>query len=60
MKHFAAYSVENGRNSNGDNANISLRDLDEFYFPPLKACIDQADVGAFMHVARFSPWILLG
>ena len=28
MKHFAMYSVENGRNGEGDDYNISLRDLD--------------------------------
>ena len=27
---------------------IGLRDLAEYYFVPLKACIDKADVGAFM------------
>lgn len=46
--NFFRYSVEGGRNSASDTANISLRDLDEYYFPPLKACIDQADVGAIM------------
>jgi hypothetical protein len=48
MKHFAMYSVEAGRNGAGDDFNISLRDLDEYYFVPLKACVTQADIGAFM------------
>ena len=48
MKHFTMYSVENGRNQRGDSWDIGLRDLAEYYFVPLKACIDQADVGAFM------------
>ena len=48
MKHFDAYSVEDGRNGITDNAQISLRDLADYYFVPLKACIDIADVGAFM------------
>jgi beta-glucosidase-like glycosyl hydrolase len=48
MKHFDAYSVEGGRNTLGDTWDISLRDLVDYYFVPLKACIDVADVGAFM------------
>lgn len=48
MKHFTAYSVEQGRNSAGDDWNISLKDLDEYYFPPLRSCVQKADVGAFM------------
>jgi beta-glucosidase-like glycosyl hydrolase len=48
MKHFDAYSVEDGRNTISNNYNISLRDLVDYYFVPLKACIDVADVGAFM------------
>jgi len=39
MKHFTAYSVEAGRNSAGDDWNITLKDLDEYYFPPLRACV---------------------
>ena len=31
-----------------DTFDISLRDLVDYYFVPLKACIDIADVGAFM------------
>ena len=48
MKHFDAYSVEDGRNGLSDNANISLRDLVDYYFVPLQTCIEEADVGAFM------------
>ena len=48
MKHFTAYNVEDGRNSAVDTWDIGLRDLAEYYFVPLKACIDKADVGAFM------------
>jgi beta-glucosidase-like glycosyl hydrolase len=48
MKHFDAYSVEDGRNGKGDTYDISLRDLVDYYFVPLKACIDIADVAAFM------------
>jgi hypothetical protein len=48
MKHFDAYSVENGRNKVSDTFDISLRDLVDYYFVPLKSCIDLADVGAFM------------
>lgn len=48
MKHFTAYSVENDRNTLPNTYNISLRDLAEYYFVPLKACIDEADVAAFM------------
>jgi hypothetical protein len=48
MKHFTAYSVEQGRNGPTDDFNISLRDLDEYYFAPLKACVTQADVASFM------------
>ena len=42
------YSVEDGRNTLRDTADISLRDLVDYYFVALKACIDLADVGAFM------------
>ena len=45
---FDAYSVEFGRNGLSDTFDISLRDLADYYFVPLKACIDIADVGAFM------------
>ena len=45
---LAAYNVENGRNSKVDTWDIGLRDLAEYYFVPLKACINKADVGAFM------------
>ena len=48
MKHFAAYSVEAGRNEKQDTWDISLRDLNEYYFAPLRACIKQAAVGAYM------------
>ena len=48
MKHFDAYSVEAGRDTATDTFDISLRDLVEYYFVPLQACIDLADVGAFM------------
>ena len=48
MKHFAAYSVEDGRNEKEDTWDISLRDLSEYYFAPLRACVEQADVGAYM------------
>jgi beta-D-xylosidase 4 len=48
MKHFTAYSVEGGRNSASDTWNISLRDLDEYYFVPLKSCVQQANIAAFM------------
>ncbi len=48
MKHFDAYSVEDGRNGATDDFNISLRDLANYYFVPLKACIELADVGAYM------------
>jgi beta-D-xylosidase 4 len=48
MKHFVAYSMEQGRNERSDTADISLRDLAEYYFVPLRACIEQADLGAFM------------
>ena len=47
-QHFDGYSVEDGRNGASNNYNISLRDLASYYFVPLKACIDQGDVGAFM------------
>jgi len=45
---WCRYSVEGGRNFESDTANISLRDLDEYYFVPLKATVKQADVGAYM------------
>ena len=48
MKHFDAYSVEDGRNGASNDYNISLRDLVDYYFVPLRACVEQADVGAFM------------
>jgi beta-glucosidase-like glycosyl hydrolase len=48
MKHFTAYSVEDGRNTKSDTWDISLKDLSEYYFAPLKACIKKADVGALM------------
>eukprot|EP01043_Picozoa_sp_COSAG02_P006103 COSAG02_NODE_170_length_31534_cov_33.568498_22_plen_163_part_00 len=48
MKHFDAYSVEDGRDGITDTFDISLRDLVDYYFVPLKSCIDIADVGAFM------------
>eukprot|EP01044_Picomonas_judraskeda_P016616 COSAG03_NODE_2981_length_2313_cov_3.934909_1_plen_49_part_10 len=32
VKHFAAYSVEDGRNEKQDTWDISLRDLSEYYF----------------------------
>jgi beta-glucosidase-like glycosyl hydrolase len=48
MKHFAAYSVEDGRNEKQDTWDISLRDLMEYYFVPLRACVEQANVGAYM------------
>ena len=48
MKHFDAYSVEGGRNTARDTFDISLRDLVDYYFVPLKACIQLGDVGAFM------------
>jgi len=51
MKHFTAYSVEAGRNSAPDDWNITLKDLDEYYFVPLRACVTKADVGAFMCTA---------
>ena len=39
-----------------DTFDISLRDLVDYYFVPLKACIDIADVGAFMcSCALISP-----
>ena len=56
MKHFDAYSVEDGRDGITDTFDISLRDLVDYYFVPLKACIDIADVGAFMcSCALISP-----
>ena len=48
MKHFDAYSVEDGRDGITDTFDISLRDLVDYYFVPLKSCIDIADIGAFM------------
>ena len=48
MKHFDAYSVEDGRDGLGNTYDISLRDLVDYYFVPLKSCIDIGDVGAFM------------
>ena len=47
-KHFTMYNVEDGRNEPGDTWDIGLRDLSEYYFAPLKACIEKAQVGAFM------------
>ena len=55
MKHFTMYSIEDGRNQKGDTWDIGLRDLLEYYFVPLKACV-KADVGAFMcSCALISP-----
>lgn len=48
MKHFTAYSVEEWRDSLWDTANISLRDLSDYYFTPLRMSIQRAEVGAFM------------
>jgi beta-glucosidase-like glycosyl hydrolase len=48
MKHFDAYSVEDGRNGKTDTFDISLKDLASYYFVPLRACVEIADVGAFM------------
>ena len=48
VKHFAAYSVEDGRNERGDTWNIGLRDLNEYYFRPFRAAIQDADVAALM------------
>ena len=48
MKHFTAYSLEGGRNFAGDDWNITLKDLDEYYFTPLRACVQGADIAAFM------------
>lgn len=48
MKHFACYSMEQGRNERSDTADISLRDLSEYYFVPLRTSIVKADLGAFM------------
>ena len=48
MKHFDAYSVEDGRNGLSNDYNISLRDLVDYYFVPLRTCVEEADVGAFM------------
>ena len=48
VKHFAAYSVEDGRNEKQDTWDISLRDLSEYYFAPLRACVKNALVGAYM------------
>ena len=47
-KHFDAYSVEDGRNGLSNDYNISLRDLVDYYFVPLRTCVEEADVGAFM------------
>ena len=55
MKHFDAYSVEDGRDGITDTFDISLRDLVDYYFVPLKACIDIADVGAFMCSCALTP-----
>jgi beta-D-xylosidase 4 len=44
----SSYSVEDGRNEKGDTWDISLRDLSEYYFAPLRACVEKADVGAYM------------
>ena len=46
--HTKIDSVEDGRNGKSNTYDISLRDLVDYYFVPLKACIDLADVGAFM------------
>jgi len=48
MKHFDAYSVESDRDQATNTFEISLKDLVEYYFVPLKSCIQNADVGAFM------------
>ena len=47
-KHFAAYSIEDGRNEQGDTWNIGLQDLADYYFPPLRALVSRADVAAVM------------
>lgn len=44
----SSYSVEDGRNEKQDTWDISLRDLSEYYFAPLRACVEQSDVGAYM------------
>ena len=46
--NVSSYSVEDGRNEKQDTWDISLRDLSEYYFAPLRACVEQADVGAYM------------
>jgi beta-glucosidase-like glycosyl hydrolase len=48
QKHFTAYQVEEWRDSLWDTANISLRDLSDYYFTPLRMTIKRAEVGAFM------------
>ena len=40
--------IAGGRNSAGDDWNITLKDLDEFYFTPLRTCVEKADIAAFM------------
>ena len=47
VKHVAAYSVEDGRNSRGDTWNIGLRDLTEYYLAGLKACVTKAKVSSW-------------
>ena len=45
---FPFRSVEDGRNGRGNTYDISLRDLADYYFVPLRACVQKGDVGAFM------------
>ena len=40
--------MEEGRNTAVDTADIGMRDLMDYCFPPLKVCLQWADVGAFM------------
>ena len=46
--NLSQYSVEGGRNFAGDDWNITLKDLDEYYFTPLRACVQKSDIAAFM------------
>jgi beta-glucosidase len=45
-KHFAVNSFE--RNRNNVSAVIDERTLQEIYFPAFRACVEKANVGAFM------------